>query len=268
MAITNSSASTPTRRFPTICPASPCPATYPSQFSGGAGRHAGPGGLVLHQGRNAEGQSHAGQHLDLVFGRRQQLQRAAGRFQPPLQPRSVAARRLHLVEGAGRWRFVERHNRRQCARPGVESVRHPRRLGAGHLRCDECRRDQRGLRPALRQGQAYANGMQRLCQRPGQRLVGEQHRHPAKRIPVHAAAQLQPVEQWRHAQSRAAVRQSQFHRQPDSGHAGAVVQSRLRFCNRQPTADSTAMLARDNLTGPGLATWDFSAIKNTRCASA
>ena len=64
--------------FPTICPASPCPATYPADFPGGAGGHAGSGGLLLHSCWYAEGESHAGQHLDLVFGRRQQLQRPAG----------------------------------------------------------------------------------------------------------------------------------------------------------------------------------------------
>ena len=64
--------------FPTICPASPCPATYPSNFPAPLAGLAGPGGILLHSGRTTEGQSHAGQYLDLVLGRRQQLQRAAG----------------------------------------------------------------------------------------------------------------------------------------------------------------------------------------------
>ena len=34
--------------FPTICPASPCPATYPKQLSRAAGGHTGSGRLLLH----------------------------------------------------------------------------------------------------------------------------------------------------------------------------------------------------------------------------
>ena len=47
------------------------------------------------------------------------------------------------------------------------------------------------------------------------------------------------------------------------GNAGAVVQSQRVLAAARRTAASSATLTRDNLTGPGLATWDFSAIKNT-----
>ncbi len=86
---------------PTICPASPCPATYPSTFPGALANAPVPAGSYLHPSWPTEGEPHAGQHLDLVFCRRQQLQRPAARPQPSFQSRFFAARRLHLVEGAG-----------------------------------------------------------------------------------------------------------------------------------------------------------------------
>ena len=41
---------------------------------------------------------------------------------------------------------------------------------------------------------------QGLAERPGERLVSEQHRYDAVRIPVYAAAQLQPFQQRRYSQ--------------------------------------------------------------------
>ena len=67
------------------------------------------------------------------------------RRESPIQQGAVAARRLHVVEGAGRRRFVERHDGEQCAGIGFESVRHPSRLGAGDVQRDERGCDQRGL---------------------------------------------------------------------------------------------------------------------------
>ena len=85
---------------PVICPASPCPAVYPAQFPGATRRHAGSRGHVLHPCRNSEGESYAGEYLDLVLRWRQQLQRTAAGLQSSFQSRPVVPRRLHLVEGA------------------------------------------------------------------------------------------------------------------------------------------------------------------------
>ena len=130
------------------------PGDLSQQLSGRVGGHAGSGRLVLHSGRDAEGQSHDREHLDMVLLGRQPLQRAAGRCEPPLQQWPVASRRLHLVEGAGRWRLGERHHHRKRAGPGVESVRHSCRLGTSDLRRAKYRRDQRGVRLAVRPGQS------------------------------------------------------------------------------------------------------------------
>ena len=130
---------------PTICPASPCPAAYPNTFPVGLAGTAVPAGFLLHSNRNAKSEPNAGQYLDLVFEWRQQLQRAAGGSEPPLQSRFFVPWRLHLVKGAGRWRFVERNHCRECAWPGVEPVRLESGLGTGYLRCEKYRRDQRRL---------------------------------------------------------------------------------------------------------------------------
>ena len=71
--------------FPTICPASPCPATYPSTFPAPLANSPVPAGVTTSLPK-PQGQPHIGEYLDVVFGRKQQLQRAAGRCEPSLQP--------------------------------------------------------------------------------------------------------------------------------------------------------------------------------------
>ena len=56
------------------------------KFSRRAGGLAGSGRIVLHSCGDTEGESNPGQYVDLVFRRRQQLQRAAGRSESSLQP--------------------------------------------------------------------------------------------------------------------------------------------------------------------------------------
>ncbi len=51
-----------------------------------AGPHGGSGGIFLHSSWNAEGEPKAGQYLDVLLVGQQQLQLAAGRSQPSLQP--------------------------------------------------------------------------------------------------------------------------------------------------------------------------------------
>ena len=89
-------------------------------------------------------------------------------------------------------------------------------------------------------GKALANNLERLEQQAGERMVGEQHRHAAVGLPVHAAAQLQPIEQRRHAQSGAAVRQSELQRPGDPGNSRRSGSIPLRFSRLRPTAASTA----------------------------
>ena len=111
---------------PTICPASPCPAVYPtvdaSADSSGHHCHGFPRRLalggsararreLLHSRGNAQSQPCAGQHVDVVFARRQFLQRSASGREPPHESWPFDPRRLHLVEVARRWRFLE------CRRP-------------------------------------------------------------------------------------------------------------------------------------------------------
>ena len=59
--------------FPVICPASPCPATYPSAFPAGIAGTAGSGGHLLCAGGH-QGEPSPGQHVDLFLGGRQFLQ--------------------------------------------------------------------------------------------------------------------------------------------------------------------------------------------------
>ena len=58
--------------FPVICPASPCPATYPSTFPAGIAGTPVPAGTYYVPDRD-QAQCRARQHLDLFFGRRQLL---------------------------------------------------------------------------------------------------------------------------------------------------------------------------------------------------
>ena len=64
-----------------------------------------------------------------------------------------------------------------------------------------------------------------VWRRRGQRLDGQQHCDPAIRISFHAPTELQPFERRRHAQSRPAFPQPQFHRRRDAGSRERVVQS-------------------------------------------
>ena len=85
---------------PTICPAAPCPATYPSTFPVGlAGTPVPAGSFYIPVGRPKANPTLANTWTWFSVGD-QLLQRAASRFQPSLQRRILAPRRVHLVEGA------------------------------------------------------------------------------------------------------------------------------------------------------------------------
>ena len=72
----------------------------------------------------------AGKHVQLVFRRRQHVQRHDRGREASLQQRPDVPRRLYLVEGTGRWRFLERHRGGECPGAGAESDEHTRRTGA------------------------------------------------------------------------------------------------------------------------------------------
>ncbi len=86
--------------FPTICPASPCPANFPSTFPGALANSPVPAGTYYIPAGTPKANPTLGEYLDMVFTRRQQLQRASDGPESSLQPRSVSARFLHLVKGA------------------------------------------------------------------------------------------------------------------------------------------------------------------------
>jgi hypothetical protein len=90
--------------FPVICPASPCPAVYRGsqpadkcyEFTDDRipdwltiGRSAGSCRQVLHPCGHAEGESRACEYMDVVFRRDEFVQRAAGGWDSPLQPRAL-----------------------------------------------------------------------------------------------------------------------------------------------------------------------------------
>ena len=125
---------------PVICPASPCPAVYPTAppatrrtdfRSARRWRSAGAGGIVLHSGRTPKAKPNpALANTWTWFSEANELvQRAASGFESAFQPRAYLARRLYLVEGARRRRFAEPDDGEQCAGAGLESIRPARGWG-------------------------------------------------------------------------------------------------------------------------------------------
>ena len=133
---------------PTICPASPCPATYPTVNSTSTppvtittGFPAGsplagapvPAGELLHSSRKTESKPCAGEHMDVAFRGCQLLQRSASGREPSLQLWCFDTGCLHLVEVARRWRFLECDDRGECARTSCKPIQSASGLGAGYL---------------------------------------------------------------------------------------------------------------------------------------
>src|SRR6266852_5857832 len=82
---------------------------FPGRIS--SGRSVSSRRHLLHSRWNPQSQSRSREHLDVVLPWRQFLSRAATRFAPSLQPRSLPARRLHLLENPRRRRFREPDHR-------------------------------------------------------------------------------------------------------------------------------------------------------------
>ena len=89
----------------------------------------------------------------------------------------------------------------------------------------------------------------------------------AERVPVHAAAELQPVEQRRHTQSSPAVHESELHRQRDHRQSPAEWFNPAAFLQPPPNSGFYGNLGRDTLTGPGLFDLGFLGGKDTADAS-
>ena len=86
--------------FPTICPASPCPATYPSTFPGPLANAPFPPGATTFPPKHQRRIPHW-RIRGRGFRREQQLQRAASRREPSFQPWRLFSRSLHLVKSPG-----------------------------------------------------------------------------------------------------------------------------------------------------------------------
>ena len=83
-------------------PGQPLPGEFPEYGRlGSAGGRRGSGRNIFHRPQHKKAESATRQYLDLVFRRDQQLQRAGGGPETPVQPRTHPARRLYLVESPG-----------------------------------------------------------------------------------------------------------------------------------------------------------------------
>ena len=140
---------------PVICPAAPCPATYPTAPPAAitAGFPAGsplagapvPAGKLLCSNHN-QSQPRAGQYMDVVLGGGQLLQLPPTGCQSPLQRRIVTAGGLYLVKGSRRWGFAELYDFGGRARARVQSLQSPGGLGTGEFRCPQRERYRRDVR--------------------------------------------------------------------------------------------------------------------------
>jgi hypothetical protein len=97
-------------------------------------------------------------------------------------------------------------------------------------------------------------------------LDGQLDRDIADRFSVFSAAEPQPFEQWGHAESRAAFRESSFQWADNHRESAKWFDPNafLAPSNIPANGGFYGNVGRDTLVGPGLATWDFSALKDTR----
>ena len=97
----------------------------------------------------------------------------------------------------------------------------------------------------------------------GERMVGEQHRHCCRadsRSRRSSATTRRTMATPAIRCGRSSIRTSPARPSSATRISGSIPR---RFFSRRPTADSMAISDEIHLTGPGLATWDFSAIKDT-----
>ena len=158
------------------------------------------GAPFLRQGR-AVSQSESCQHHDLVHQRPQLLQRRRVRRQPAINSRFPDPRRLHFRQESRRRHRDEFERWHQRPRFCDVSRESETRLGPLDVRRSPSRQHSRLLRASVPS----------RTEEVSRRLVDHRHREFAKRIPIHAAAGLQPIEQWRFAQSRAPLIERRVH---------------------------------------------------------
>ena len=242
---------------PVICPASPCPAVYPtwdpskpttatnSPNIGFPDRIAFCGrsrsrGNLLHSRRRSESQScHrntwtwfsegvSSYHALEVDVRR--------RFSRGLSLRGVYTFSKALDDG-------DSLNQTTAGNaPGLAANPLNLRADKGLATFDASthRRGQRALRSTLRPRPAIRQRFRRLARRPHLRLVALEHRHRAIRLPLYAAIELQPNKHRRHPKSRQTFPESQFLGPGSLGQPQPVVQSQRlhrsafhrRFCRQ------------------------------------
>ena len=176
--------------FPTICPASPCPATYPSTFPGALANAPVPAGTYyIPAGTPKANPSLA--NTWTWFSRGDSNYNALQtdlnhRFSHGLSLRGSYTWSKALDDGDS----LNAHGGGKCSRLGVESLRSALRLRSRHLRCAERGSDQCCLRIAVRARAGAGKRTGRLARNTGKRMVGQQHCHASIRVSLHAAAQL------------------------------------------------------------------------------
>ncbi len=196
--------------FPVVCPASPCPADYPASFPAPLAGSPIPVGTYYWPSFD-EAHRESCQHVDVFLGSEQHLQCIATRPEPPLRRRAFAARRVHLFEDHRRRQLAQSDDVGKRTGGGLQSFRPRDGQGPGEFRRAERGDHQCDIRTAGRAWQALRGECDGICERPHQRLDGKLDYHRPGRIPVHAAAKLQPVEHGRHEEPGAAVRESELH---------------------------------------------------------
>ena len=119
--------------FPVVCPASPCPATYPATFPAALAGTPVSSGIVL-RSNGSEGKSGDREYLDVVLAGNSNYNALQvdvnRRFSHGMSFRGVYTWSKALDDGDS----VNAHRRSERARAGVESIRLPCGLGTCHLR--------------------------------------------------------------------------------------------------------------------------------------
>ena len=180
--------------IPVICPASPCPATYPATFPGGAGRHACAGGNILcaHDRSKAnptiantwtwfsEGDS-SYNALQVDVNRR---------FSAGLTVRGVYTFSKVLDDGDSLNATTSGGGPALASNPfnlkadwglGTYDIRHVAVVNGMYAL-------------PMGRGKRFLGGLAGICKRNGERMDSELHRYVAGRLPVFSAAELQPLE--------------------------------------------------------------------------
>ncbi len=176
--------------FPTICPASPCPANFPSTFPGALANAPVPAGTYY----IPAGTPKANPTLANTwtwFSRGDSNYNALQtdlnhRFSHGLSLRGSYTWSKALDDGDS----LNGTAAGNAPGLGIESVQSALRLRSRYLRCAERGGDQCGLRIAVRAGAGAGKRTGRLARNARKRMVGQQHRHASIRVSIHAPTQL------------------------------------------------------------------------------